>query len=92
MNQADLDLGDIFGFGENWKEVFQTMDTNNDGQIDFHEFLNLAIDKSKVFTYSNIVKVFKMLDKNGDGTVDVDEFKSIIPKEAAEGKTPLTQK
>jgi len=35
MYQADMDLGDIFGFGENWKEVFEQLDKNNDGKIDF---------------------------------------------------------
>jgi len=44
----------------------------------------LAVDKSKVFSYSNIIKVFKMLDKNGDGTVDLNEFKSIIPQETTD--------
>ena len=31
MQEADTDLGDIFGLGDNWKEVFEQMDTSGDG-------------------------------------------------------------
>ena len=51
-------------------------DTNNDGFIDYTEFITAAFDKSKLLSEENIQSAFSLLDSNGDGTISVDELRA----------------
>ena len=68
--------GFITSFGEdpNWEDVINTMDTNNDGHIDYDEFLTAASDRAKLINRDNLKAAFKVFDKNEDGKITIDEI------------------
>ena len=55
------------------------LDLDQDGVVDYNEFLNATCDHSKLISdEANIKYVFNILDINGDGELDIDEFKSMF--------------
>ena len=57
------------------KEVFRRVDTDNDGQISYAEFLAGASDQTKLINKENLEFAFRMLDLNNDGTISIDEVR-----------------
>lgn len=43
--------------------VFSEVDFNNDGTINFSEFITVTIKKEKLLTEDNLKKAFKMFDR-----------------------------
>ena len=61
--------------------IFDKLDTDKEGGIDFDEFLIGACDKSKLLTHENLEMVFKILDSNKTGKIsEEDVSKVFIPK------------
>ena len=56
----------------------EELDVNNDGQIDFQEFLTAAIDKERVIHKENLEAAFKVFDADGNGSISVDELKAVF--------------
>ena len=52
----------------------KSCDYNNDGVIDFQEFLSATIDRQVLRNEEDIKKAFKILDTNKDGTITLDDF------------------
>ncbi len=51
--------------------IFILLDGDNNGYIEFEEFLRACIDKKTVMTKDNLKYAFKFLDKEGADTLDV---------------------
>jgi len=64
---------------ENWDDKIRSLDLDNNGNIDFREFLTAAVDHSKFLTQENIDEVFKVFDKNDDKVITIDEFEFFLP-------------
>lgn len=43
--------------------VFSEVDFNNDGTINFSEFITVTIEKEKLLTEDNLKKAFKLFDR-----------------------------
>ncbi|KAH3698212.1 hippocalcin-like protein 1 [Dreissena polymorpha] len=64
--------------GEFAEHIFRTFDLNNDGHVDFQEFLlGLCLAGSKD-TETKITWAFKVYDIDGDGTISWAEMRNII--------------
>jgi len=51
-------------------------DLNQDGQIDYQEFIQAAIDHRSLLNKQNIELLFKMFDTDKDGNITIDELKA----------------
>ena len=64
---------------EEVEEMMSSVDMNNDGEVDFDEFVTMM--ENRMFLPSNTMEyqdAFKFFDKNGDGYIDFNELKGII--------------
>ena len=65
--------------GGAWNDVFENVDLDGDGRLDFHEFIAGAVDHSKIVTKKNMQYMFQLFDANNDGVIELDEFKNALP-------------
>lgn len=64
---------------EETEEMMSSVDMNNDGEIDFSEFVQMM--ENRMFLPSNTMEyqdAFKFFDKNGDGVIDFNELKGTV--------------
>lgn len=54
-------------------DVFNSLDTNNDGELSFEEFQN-GVSQLKKETAEEIMKVFNKLDADKNGSIEYTEF------------------
>ena len=58
--------------------MFDTIDTNGDGSIDYHEFMAAAANKEKMISEKNMKMLFDMIDSDGSGAINVEELKEAM--------------
>merc|ERR1712087_1093555 len=64
---------------EETEDMMASVDLNNDGEIDFAEFVQMM--ENRMFLPSNTLEyqdAFKFFDKNGDGAIDFSELKDVL--------------
>ena len=61
--------------------IFKEIDFNNDGSINFSEFLTVNIRKEKLLNEETLDNAFKMFDIDGNGYITIDELKKTMPLE-----------
>ena len=49
--------------------VFNALDLDQDGRLDYAEFLQAAADPSRLATQQNLEELFKVMDMDGDGRI-----------------------
>ena len=65
---------------EDVKNIFKNLDMNNDGYIEYEEFVRAAVGKEK-FMGENVLKfAFRFFDKNDSGKIDFAEVKTVFKK------------
>ena len=60
------------------EEVFKRVDTNNDGHIEYTEFLAASIDKESLLSEEKLLAAFKNFDKDGSGSISALEIKDVL--------------
>ena len=63
------------------ENIFKEIDFNNDGSINFSEFLTVNIQKEKLLNEETLDRAFKMFDLDGNGYITIDELKKAMPLE-----------
>jgi calcium-dependent protein kinase len=63
------------------EEIFKEIDFNDDGSINFSEFLTVNIKKEKLLNEETLDNAFKMFDIDGNGYITIDELKKAMPLE-----------
>lgn len=71
-------LGSIKADSPDWYEVIDQLDTNNDGKIDYSEFITAAVDRAKLLNQQNLEIGFQMFDQDGNGKISRDELKNVF--------------
>ena len=61
--------------------IFKEIDFNNDGSINFSEFLTVNIQREKLLSEETLDRAFKMFDLDGNGYITIDELKKAMPLE-----------
>jgi len=51
---------EAYKFKTKWEEVFDKVDLDGDGKIDFHEFIAGAVDHTKMLTKTNLKFAFNL--------------------------------
>lgn len=54
----------------------ESLDTNCDGVISFHEFIAAGINKETLLTESNLEAVFDIIDTDGNGEITVEDLRT----------------
>jgi calcium-dependent protein kinase len=65
---ADLELNNIM----------KTIDHDNNGFIEYEEFLRATVDRNLLLSETNLLSAFDIFDINKDGTISSEEIKNII--------------
>jgi calcium-dependent protein kinase len=66
------------------QHIFQRVDVNNSGFIDYSEFLVAASTMEVAISPDNIDLAFDCFDENKDGTISVKEFQNKLGKNVSE--------
>ena len=59
-------------------ELMDNVDINNEGEINFTEFVVAAMNREKLLHSKSIEKAFKMFDEDGNGFIDLNELKTAM--------------
>ena len=81
MAQIQNGYGKVDGLGscgEVIKEIFEKIDTDKSGAIDYSEFIAASIDRKKMLSKKRLERIFKMFDKDCSGTISKDEIKQML--------------
>lgn len=60
------------------EEIFSNVDNDNNGYIEYEEYIRASINKEKVLTEANLKYSFKFFDKDNSGEITIDEIISVI--------------
>lgn len=63
---------------EEIETIMMSVDTDNNGAINFNEFIAATLDISIYKDYANLENAFKFFDKDHDGEIDEKELKSSL--------------
>ena len=70
----------IFGNNtvEDAEKIFDRIDNNKSGQIDYSEGVVATIDKKKLLTSDKLKAAFSLFDKDNSGTISTKELKEML--------------
>jgi calcium-dependent protein kinase len=60
------------------QELFNNMDANGSGKVDFSEFIAAAMDKQKLLSRLKIEQSFKLFDLDGNGFITKSEIQELF--------------
>ena len=58
--------------------IFRMVDTDNNGSIDYSEFVTACINKENILSRKRLKAAFRIFDKDNSGGIDMDELKEIF--------------
>ena len=61
---------------QNFEEIFYLLDADNNGIIEYEEFLRATLDKKKILAENNLKYAFSFFDKESKGYITKDQIKS----------------
>ena len=63
---------------EEINKIFDSLDADKSGSIDYSEFLLAAINQKKILTQQNLKEAFNLFDKDKNGSINASEIKAIL--------------
>ena len=77
FNQYSKSMGDAKG-EEEVDRIMKEVDTDNNGFIDYTEFIKASMDYRQVMSVENLRIAFDLFDKDGSGSISVQELKNVL--------------
>ena len=74
MNEHREEFTSIIGHDPNWQQILNSLDINQDGALDFNEFISAATNRVILLNEENLKKAFCILDSNDDGRICAKEL------------------
>lgn len=71
-------LGSFKAECSDWQLLIEQLDINNDGKIDYSEFISAAVNRARLLSQQNLEVAFKMFDTDGNGYISVRELKDVF--------------
>ena len=69
-------------YGDDFQLVMDRIDLDGDGRIDYHEFMQAAINHQALINKENIEQMFKLFDANNDGMISITELRNAFSAKA----------
>ena len=69
---------------EDVEQIFKNIDLNNNGYIDYEEFVAAAVNKRKFMNKNVLMLAFNFFDKNNSGEITFDEIEEIFKSSVAD--------
>ena len=85
-------VGELQMTTKDWREVWDMMDINGDGRVDYDEFITASANRDKMINDKNIKMLFEMFDTDGSGYIDAAELKNVFNKCYATGNDAHDEK
>lgn len=63
---------------EDVEQIFKNIDFNNNGHIDYEEFVAAAVNKRKFMNKNVLMLAFNFFDKNNSGEITFDEIEEVF--------------
>ena len=63
---------------EEVKEMFESVDTDGSGTIEFSEFVVAAMQQRQLTSSDKLQAAFRMFDKDGSGIISADEIRDVL--------------
>ena len=63
---------------EDVEQIFKNIDLNNNGHIDYEEFVAAAVNKRKFMNKNVLMLAFNFFDKNNSGEITFDEIEEVF--------------
>ena len=60
------------------ERIMKEVDTDNNGFIDYSEFLKANLDARKVLSNDNLKQAFRMFDRDNSGTISASELRQVL--------------
>eukprot|EP00358_Blepharisma_japonicum_P004041 CAMPEP_0202945518 /NCGR_PEP_ID=MMETSP1395-20130829/6559_1 /ASSEMBLY_ACC=CAM_ASM_000871 /TAXON_ID=5961 /ORGANISM="Blepharisma japonicum, Strain Stock R1072" /LENGTH=225 /DNA_ID=CAMNT_0049645639 /DNA_START=687 /DNA_END=1364 /DNA_ORIENTATION=- len=87
LSRGELEKGfeNLDGYApEILDQIMEEVDTDNNGYIDYTEFLKAATDIRKFASVANLQHAFDAFDKDGSGKISAEELKCVLKDENSE--------
>ena len=68
-------------------KIFNTVDKDHNGTIDYAEWLVATVDKEKLLTEEKLKAAFNLFDTDGGGTISIEEVKNHLYGNYANNKS-----
>ena len=59
-------------------EIFRNVDNDNNGYIEYEEYIRASINKQSLLTEDILKFAFKFFDKDGSGSITADEVATVL--------------
>ena len=78
LKQALLEIQGIDFQERELMEIFKEIDTDDDGQINYSEFLMASLNRNALLTSERLEMAFREFDLDGNGELSVKEIKHLL--------------
>jgi len=72
------EFGDLFNYINQWKALFESIDNDRSGYIEFNELSRGESFKCTVLTNKGLLLITDLFDQNSTGSIDLNEFQDLF--------------
>ena len=82
VDELQVGMGQVLGLmragSQDWEQLVNQLDTNQDGKIDYGEFITAAVNRSRLLNEENLRIAFNLFDKDGNGLISKEELRAVF--------------